>query len=84
MLVQPESDLTYSLESQYFQYTAAPYCDPYTQNRGPFTLLTGDGGTYEADCKGVIDHAYSIPGTYTARYIENNVVLSEFSVQIPN
>ncbi len=84
--------LTYSQDKNYIdpvqkrftvtlKYSTAPQCDTLT-NKDMFTILTGDGTRYSADCKGVVDHMYKASGTYKASYLKNEVEIANVSVQI--
>jgi hypothetical protein len=64
-------------------YSTEPLCDSIT-TKDPFSISTGDGKSYLADCKGVIDHVYEKDGTYTARYFRNGKEIAHVTVTISN
>jgi PKD repeat protein len=64
-----------------FQYSTHPTCDSQTTT-DTFTLSTGDGRTYQADCRGVVEHTYETAGVYTVRYLHNGVEIAKTEVTI--
>lgn len=64
-----------------FKYVTEPQCNSLT-NKDVFKILTGDGSEYLADCKGVVEHTYKTPGTYTAIYLRNNVEIAKVLAEI--
>jgi hypothetical protein len=62
-----------------FDYGEMPGCR-MTNTTDIFTLETGDGTSYIADCRGAIDHIYPSFDTYQARYIRNGIILATAKV----
>ncbi|MBY0538938.1 hypothetical protein K2P56_00695 [Patescibacteria group bacterium] len=63
------------------RYEAFPVCDSVS-TKEVFSVETGDGQTYPADCNGVVEHTYKTRGTYTARYLRNGTSVASVAVDV--
>ena len=63
-----------------FIYTTKPLCDSRTTR--DFSVETGDGRTYLADCGGVVGHVYAAAGEYRARYLLNRSEIASVQVKL--
>lgn len=63
------------------RYEAFPTCDSITTNE-VFSIETGDGQTYPADCNGVVEHVYKTRGVYLARYLRNGTSVATLAVDV--
>lgn len=63
-----------------FLYSEDISCN--SQLGGDFSIETGDGDIYKADCKGVLQHTYQNKGYYIAKYLKDGKVIASIGVHV--